>query len=48
MTFNGDRPAAAALVAISGDERAIHVLLDLSNEQVETDFNDAFVDSDAC
>ncbi len=47
FTFDG-LPATAAVAAISGDELAIHVLLDPRNEQVEADFNDGLDDGSAC
>lgn len=47
FTFDGDLPATAAVSAISGDELAIHVLLDPRNERVKADFNDGLVDGAA-
>jgi hypothetical protein len=48
FTFDGDLPAAAAVAAISGDELAIHVLLDPRNEEVVADYNDGLDDGAAC
>ncbi|WP_186233859.1 hypothetical protein [Burkholderia gladioli] len=48
FTFDGDLSAVAVVSAISGDELAIHVLLDPRNEEVEADFNDGLDDGAAC
>lgn len=48
FTFDGDLPATAVVSAISGDELAIHVLLDPRNELVKADCNDGLVDGVAC
>lgn len=48
FTFDGDLPATALVSAISGDELAVHVLLDPRDAQVRADLNDGLKDGAAC
>lgn len=47
FTFDGSLPATAAVAAISGDELAIHVLLDPRNGQIQADSCDGIEDGAA-
>lgn len=48
FSLDGDLSAVAVVSAVSGDELAIHVLLNPRNEQVQPDMNDGLNDGSAC